>query len=144
MRPAPVNHPHATGPTLPERRCSLRLRIAFPDCEGVVLGVKADGEVPEGRHGRLRNDDFPAKVLDLGGVLIDRRDANIVGDGVLWMLPGNHPAVDGLLALPVGRGYHPVLHRPGGLLDLPAEQLGVEASCPVAAIGGDSRMNTWA
>src|SRR5205807_8414656 len=92
-----------------------------------------------------RQHDGPALLRDLFGVVIDRRhvDRADVGNHRLAVdgaVPLEQPAVDAGLTFGAGLDQ-PVVLRPAPLVNLPAEQLAVEADGPVRVLAVDLEMN---
>src|SRR6267378_6843679 len=85
--------------------------IPFPDGEGVVFRVLANGEIAHLRHGGFGHADFAAEFLGLPHELGHRRHVDVIGDGLCRMLARNQPAV-GCVVAPA-RVNVPVILHPG-------------------------------
>src|SRR5271155_4919940 len=122
------------------RATSLRIWIGLHHAENVAFRIFAICEVAHGRNRRLWHDIFSAGFYNGGDGIIHRGHSDRVGgrsdaSGLL-----HHSAVDARLAFLAG-GHHPVLHRPGPLVEFPAERLSVERRGALRLCCGYFKMN---
>src|SRR5580692_5559703 len=109
----------------PPSATSFRIWIGLHHAEHIAFRVFAIREVAHGRNRRLGHEVFSPGFQDRSDRVIHRVHSDRVGRrcdaaGLL-----HHAAVDAGLAFLAGHD-HPVLHRTGPLVELPAENLSVE------------------
>src|SRR5208282_2670429 len=119
---------------------SLRIRIRLHHAENIAFRVFAICEISYGRNRSFWHNVFSAGFQDRGDGVIHRSNSDGVGgrsDAAGFL---HHSAVDAGLAVLAGHN-HPVFHRSGPLIELPAKDLSVKCGGTVRLRSGYFKVN---